>query len=288
MPWHVAHLFEHYVIRQYETTLSQAGINPLLFGWPSAETFRECIYFEVGHYHKASATELRKFLRNVPSPSPEAVAYHIKAIEAEDKIAITVADNTLLRAQLDQLCLRAWCDLSAERAQTYRSVMPRQKSPLIIRSNKRGFSNVTLAVGSTEFTNEEKILALRLLVVVTDLAIEALHSNYSCYITDISSARGYKNYLGFTMSVTLPRGEDAKTIPKQLLSFIQAFDIGKAMPAIEQHFKVFKNEPLWRGLPIEYFRTAHIATSVKEIAFMLNQERVESIFAKLIVEMDKE
>lgn len=273
MQWHVSHLFEHLVIRGFLAMIDQEHERSELIGWVNGETFKEALYIDAGFYEPRLAELFEQYLGSLPVFSDAEIEHALRIASTEDRVTLEIKDRPAFVEQIATLSHRPWDEMLSGKSSVNVDVVSETVA-------EEKFNDIALVAQVDSLSAEEQKVMLRLRTIVIDLVLCSLdkHGVYPLGNSELA-VRG--DAMAYMSLLTTGRDLDGDDIQYAVEDYVQTYDVDGAVPAIERHFEVFANEPLWQSIPIEYFRDTGISVTNREIASLATPEVIKSIFSKL-------
>lgn len=274
--WDVAHLFEHLVINDFFEAVSEHGINPALIGWIRADTFEDRIFIDCGFYQSEVANLFQEYIDDLPLFSEENISIGLKVMEAEDKVAVAILDKQMLNKNIFELSQIRW------NADEQKAAVGSKSELLQSRRAASKFRDITIGVYAEDLTKNEQILFLRFEVLLADIVIHMLRTNFHVYSRGSSPVQKQDTIMGALIVFTLAKRPTILKDIKTLLELsIHNFDVRQNWAAVNAHFKGFSSNELWKDFAVYYYRWTGINTTTDEIASFATQENISSVLHKI-------
>jgi len=283
----VAHIYEHLVIHSFHAYLESLGIHPGLIGSVSGETFEHVIFLNAIFYDKEVADAYESFLASPTLVDISSIQQMILECGAEDRVTLAFEDRAVFDAQLDSLIKIPWTNNSLVETH-YVDETSTSEAVFQAKRTAKDFKDVALGFYAATDTldQDEQTLFLRLSVIVGDIIEIAirkeLHGAYCVGRAPVSidgAAILSATHLRIKKNVPLA------SIKKAAQDALSSLDMQSAMPLIAAHFEEFADRATWKTFVIDYYRHTGILTNNANIASLATQERIESIFSKLKIQV---
>lgn len=271
--WQIAHLFEHLLIRTFYAQLAHKMIPSEMISWVNGETFKDILFIDTLFYTKDLADEFNTYITKLPIFTQEEIAHSIAALQAEDKIILSINDTIALQNELQKLSQREWSTPQLPRKEHPQSAIITEKQ------SAKSFRDIVIITKAMNLTHDEQKVFLRLRILLVDLVANSLIPINGIYQGNDSSLALQHQDMAFMTKYTVTKGTTLRQL-NNALSNVISIEQARLEKIIKNHFEVFASEPTWQDMPIEYFRQTGIVTNNQEIAQLATPKTVKSILQK--------
>lgn len=287
----IAHLYEHLLIRKFQSVLVLAGFSPYLYGWVEGETYRNIMFIDYGLYNPKVEELFLEFMGRKTRIDYSFVDLEIARIGTEALSTVTVLNKEELIKDLARLDKQPFINLQENTTnKLYQMGEPEtQVKPELFteKRSKKSFRKVAVVAGIEDMTLEEKAIFLRLTPILTDCITNSLY-DLGMYGNDYSGPKYNSKFNAMLVykTFTIRRSTYSNyDIQKAAAQAIANIDLSNSAYELQCYLDGFLSTPNWATFPLDYFRDTGMVVSKKQICELITADNVHKLLERIQIKV---
>lgn len=265
----VCHLFEHIVLRGFLMKLARKGYDRAFFGWLNGDTVDSTIFFDLGAYSKEVIGLFDTYLSGGVVIDDDLIYRAIGHIEAEMSSTVTIADNALLKRQLQGLATIIKGGKGSELASC--------TSPLKVTYTPRRFEEIAILINVFTGSRETQKAFLGLHPAIMDIVRDAAIDQEAAYPTGKSSLVVNDDGIGLGWRFIVKKGADLRGLTEATTRYVQQLDLTNYTKGIGLYRESIGHDVSYSQKTMEYYKQTGIQTNRDEIARLISVDTMRDI-----------